>query len=223
MASPETKSVSLIIKQRQQSRSATVAPKVGGKAGGPGGVNQSLTPVLPPLYPSAPKPSVLNPEVANTVKVYDKLSQYFRSNFSIEHVVTEKSGFYVDRYTDQYKSPLALEEHLLHMLPDSSFPDELTVNHVPRKTVTRRVKRKIEDLPDMDEASPEKNAPIIKQEPVSDDEDEEKEDANLDDMDEYEDDVDEEMDVGTDYAKPYFDNGEGDDDDDRDEDEGATY
>ncbi|CAL8115054.1 unnamed protein product [Orchesella dallaii] len=221
----ETKSVSLIIKQRQQSRSATVAPKPGAKGGGgPGALNQSLNPVLPPLYPAAPKPASLIPEVANTVKVYNKLCQYFRSNFSIEYVRKDNSGFYVERYTDQYKSPLALETHLLHMLPDSKFPEEIGTKHVPRKTVVQRQKRKLEDLPDTDDAenaASGKSAPKIKQEPVSDEEEEEKEEANFED-DELEDDVDPEMDLGTDYAMSYFDNGEGDDDD-RDEEDGTTY
>lgn len=37
-----------------------------------------------------------------------------------------------------------------------------------------------------------------------------------------EEELDEEMDVGTDYALSYFDNGEGDEDD-RDDDDGPTY
>jgi len=105
--------------------------------------------VLPPLYPAAQKPSDLIPE-PGLVKVYNNLSQFFRSNYSLEPAAKEKSGsgFYVGRYTDQYKSPLASKPHLLHFLPDSRFPAELSSKSVPNKAVMpRRQERKVKDFP----------------------------------------------------------------------------
>jgi hypothetical protein len=188
-------------------------------------VNDNLNPILPPLYPLAPTATVLKPEMARTVQVYNKLALYFRSNYSVPQVTQNESGFYLDRYTDQYQSALALKPHLLHKLPDSRFPEDLTKKHVSKVQVTRRMKRKIEDLPDTDEVeregSPDK-AVAKKAVEEEGDKDEEKEEKNVDDMDDLEEDLDEEMDMGTDYAMSYFDNGEGDEDD-RDDEDGATY
>lgn len=190
MANPnpnEPKSVSMILKQRQQSRSSNLAPKPGSKnSPGPPGqnVNENLNPVLPPLYPSAPKSIPLHPEEVVTVKVYNELSQYLRSNFSVTLPPKGGSdGFYVDRYTDQYKSPLALKPHLLHKLPNSKYPEELTKAKVSCKPViSRRKKRKLEDLSDAEDG--EKEGVPGKNPDNAEEEDEEKEETqNVDDND----------------------------------------
>ncbi|CAL8075808.1 unnamed protein product [Orchesella dallaii] len=169
----ETPSISRNFKQRQQSRPATLAPKRGGS---PGSLNRSLNPVLPPLYPPANKPSMLNPEVATTVKVYSRLSQHFKSNFDIEFK-RKCSNDFLERYTDKYKSPLALDPHLIHMSPDSKFPEELKLGTKqkqlppppPRGTAVPRQKRKLEDFPVGNDAVQSVSLMRIKQEPVSDD------------------------------------------------------
>lgn len=194
MATPpnanEPKSVSAILKQRQQSRSAAMAPRSGSKgttgSSGPT-VNENLNPVLPPLYPQGPKSVPLKPEIFGTVKTYNRFSQFFRSNFSVPLDNTKiLDGFYLTRYTDQYKAPLALKPHLLHKLPDSKFPAELTKKTAVKSkpAFSRRKRRRIEDL--SDDESKDESATKAKETPgeEEDDDEEKEENPNIEDIEE---------------------------------------
>lgn len=184
-AQNDSKSVSIVLKQRQQSRSATIAPKPGSKGSvGPGGSNpkDNLDPVPPPLYPPAAKAIPLNAEMVKTVKDYQKLTQYFKSNFCSDNGASKRKmtdEIYLERYTDQYDSPFLRKPHLMHKLSESKLPVELTRRSLPQQT-KKRVKRKVEDLPDADET-------VVKKEPnatVEEDEEEEKEEEVNQDVDE---------------------------------------
>lgn len=117
-----------------------------------------LTPTVPPLYPTAPKPSPLNIQINERVPVYKRLGLYFSSNYGVHLPRRAKCGFNVDRYTDRYKAPLTVNADIVHRIGSERLPEELmsTKPILPRGRYKSRVpikKRALEDLPDEEETT----------------------------------------------------------------------
>jgi len=186
-----------------------------------------LTPILPPLYPTAGKPNPLDAQVSSLVHVFLELTQYYKSNYSIPLPKGKyQSAFQVARYSDRYNEPLSIDPHLIHKPDQKRLPAELMSKGITR---TARKKpyaefnmiKKLQELSNKAEAEVEEDEDVIEEiDLASDDEGKEVKQAKKEpkvpeeeekppgDDDEEEEEMDEELDEGTDYMADYFDNGE---------------
>jgi len=205
---------------RGHSRGFTGGARGQGKFGPPQ-QKDVLAPSLPPLYPPAPKACPLNPKIIGMIPAYRKLAQYFSSNYSVAPKVEAKSAFAVDRYTDRYNAPLALNPNVQYRLNPARVCKELCAKRIPVKTPCKKRKLKVLSIPETEEnpnEDDEENVSGVKRVKSGENQADELE-AVID-----EEELDVEMDLGTDYAAAYFDNGEGYlDSDDDNMDDGPVY
>ena len=191
----------------------------------------------PPKYPprlNRPCPLVDNPEQTYMLAISKEFEQHMRSSpYYIKSDATENNAKKsVERYSDRYED--AAETTL--ELDWARFPQELRPDFRKRmarkrrasgakpKLVSRKkdVSKTLEELEKKEGDEKSEDDEEGKEKNDDDSDDEKKENATVEESDKEE--IDEEMDDGTDYANNYFDNGEGYlDDEDDNLDEGGTY
>lgn len=142
-----------------------------------------LTPLVPPLYPAAPRPSPLNRNAVDKVNSYKKFCQHVGNNYGV-HVPRPRNtyAFNVHRYTDRYNNMFATNPDFVPRIGIDRLPEELAN---PTKCIRRGakvrpkiVKKSLDDLPDEDDdenqkeedgepPSPKKARPAAEQNPMN--------------------------------------------------------